>query len=221
MANRLFKQFFYSLTNNLVGLHGSITFGVPVAATLVNQGVTYLADVLGDEGNAITIALTSGGTAGAEVVTVTGNAISVQIEVGVTTRTQLKTAIDASAPASALISVSVTSGGTAVAAVLAATNLAGGTDDISDLSMKGVTSVNKLAAGEYVITLDDSYQELLSAQFTLQAATPVDLVPQIESADVLSAKTIKVNLMAGATPTDPAADVKLYMALRLRNSSVS
>ena len=221
MANRLFKQFFYSLTNNLVGLHGSITFGVPVAASLVNQGVTYTADVKGDEGNDITIELVDTGTAGSEVVTVTGTAILVEIEAGVTTQTQLKTAIDGDTDAAALVNVSVASGGTAIAAILAATALAGGTDDISDMSMKGVASVDKLAAGEYLITLDDSYQELLSAQFPLQAATPVDLVPQIESADVLSAKTIKVNLMAGATPTDPAADVKLYMALRLRNSSVS
>ncbi len=49
------------------------------------------------------MAYTSGATAGAEVVTVSTNAISVQIQTGVSTATNVKTAIDASVAASALV----------------------------------------------------------------------------------------------------------------------
>src|SRR5271165_6927875 len=56
----------------------TLAFKVPAetAASKVTQGLTLTAVAnLGAGGNAITIAFTSGGTAGAEVVTVTGNAI--------------------------------------------------------------------------------------------------------------------------------------------------
>jgi hypothetical protein len=81
-------------------------------------------------------------------------------------------------------------------------------------------SVAKTGTGLYTITLDDSYPALESAQFTLLAATAVDLVPQIVSADVVSAKTIVVRLNTGATATDPSAACQIHVALRLRNSSV-
>lgn len=221
MANRLFQQFFHSFTKNLVGLHGSVALAAPVAGSLVNQGITYTADAKGAAGNSITIAITVGGTAGAEVVTVVGNAISVQIEAGVSTRTQVKTALDSSVPAAALIGVSVTSGATAVSSALAATALAGGSDGTSSFAMNGVATVVLTGVGEYTFTLSDKYSALESVDFTLLAATAVDLVPQVKSVDVTSAKTIVVRLLAAATPTDVSAAAVLYMALRLRNSSVS
>jgi predicted glycosyltransferase len=101
-------------------------------ARRVVQDLTYTADAAGPGGTAITIAYTGGGTAGAEVVSVVGNAISVQIESGVSTATQVKTAVDASAPASALISVAIT--GTAGTAQVTAAAAA--------LAQVGVSTIN-------------------------------------------------------------------------------
>lgn len=221
MANRYFQQFFHSFTKNLVGIHGSVALAAPAAGSLVNQGITYTADAKGAAGNLITIAITDGATAGAEVVTVSGTAISVQIEAGVSTRTQVKTALDGDVAAAALIGVSVTSGSTTVDDELAATPLAGGTDGTSAFAMPGVASVVLTGVGEYTFTLSDKYSALESAQFQLLAATAVDLNPQIKSVDVTSAKTIVVRLLAGATATEIAAAATLFMALRLRNSSVA
>jgi hypothetical protein len=92
-----------STTNSTTALTGLLT-----AASLAVQQLTYTADTSGNSGNDISITYTTGGTAGAEVVTVVGNAISVQIQSGVSTRDQIKTKVDASVAASALISVATT-----------------------------------------------------------------------------------------------------------------
>lgn len=97
------------------------------AATVTIQNVVYTADAVDATGNAITIAYTTGATAGSEVVTVTGNAISVQIQTGVTTATQLVAALNASAPASALINPTITgTASTPQTAPVAPTPLTGG-----------------------------------------------------------------------------------------------
>lgn len=80
-------------------------------------------------------------------------------------------------------------------------------------------SVAKSDTGEYTITLEDHYVALMSGNFTVQAATAVDLVPQIQSVD-LATKTIVINLNTGATPTEPAAVTRVHMTLHLRNSTV-
>ena len=54
----------------------------------------------------------------------------------------------------------------------------------------------KTGTGEYTLTLPDKYMKCLAAQVTLEAATAVDLVAQIKSIDVTSAKTIVINLNA-------------------------
>ncbi len=119
--------------------------GIDVAARRVIQDLTYTADLFGVLGNVITIAYTTGGTAGSEVVTVVGNAISVQIQTGVSTATQVKTAVDASVAASALVSVSVSgTGSTAQTAPVAPTLLAGGLDNTIPVGTK-VSSVTPSA----------------------------------------------------------------------------
>lgn len=107
----------------------TLAFTVPAetAATLEVQDLTYTAvDDLGQDGNNITIEYTAGGTAGSEVVTVTDTAISVEIEDGVSTATQIETAINASAAALALITVEVTGTGGTAQDIAAAAPLAGG-----------------------------------------------------------------------------------------------
>jgi hypothetical protein len=103
----------------------SNTAPAETVATGTIGGVTYTAVAgQGVNGNSITIAYTSGGTAGAEVVTAVGLAISVQIASGTSTVTQVRTAVNASAAASALVSATGTSASTV--STTSATNLSGG-----------------------------------------------------------------------------------------------
>jgi hypothetical protein len=219
MANRLFNQFLFSFTKMLTSIHGQIVLQQAVKATKTAQGMTYLADAFGAAGNLISVELVDGATAGAEVVTVTGSTIVVEIEDGVTTQAQLKAALDGDTAAAALISVSVASGSTPVAEA-ASVFLAGGTDGVKSCDIKGATCA-RTGVGEYTVTLTDKFAALMDCQLTLEAATAVDLVPQIKSHDVSSAKTIVFRLLAGATPTEVAAASTVHFKAFLRNSSVA
>ncbi len=81
-------------------------------------------------------------------------------------------------------------------------------------------AVTKTGTGEYTITLNDTYVAMVAVDAQLQAATAVDLVPQVKSYDVTSAKTVVINLNAGATPTNPAAACVLHVKILLRDSTV-
>lgn len=111
------------------------------AASLVKANLTFAAKQSGFGGNDISIEFLNTATAGAETVTVVGKKISVAMEGGVSTATQLKTAIDNSPAASALISVTIASGqGSTAQAAFAEDNLEGG-DDFNLGAWKGVTGV--------------------------------------------------------------------------------
>jgi hypothetical protein len=222
VANRYFKsQFHYNFFVQPVILAGYADLQAPTRSSLVNQGVTLTAVAYGSTGNNVTYAITGGGTAGSEVVTVTGNAISIQIESGVSTVTQVRTAINASGAAAALVTATGTSGAT-VASPLAATALSGYVEQVSAFYMPGVASIlqDPAAAGTFNITLSDIYPKLIHASYSLQAATAVDLVPQQKSEAVASTKIVVVRNLAAATPTNVSAAARLYMKLLLNNSSV-
>jgi len=91
---------------------------------------------------------------------------------------------------------------------------------VSSFNIPGVASVENTATGTYTITLEDTYYEFIRAHFTLQAATAVDLVPQIVSTNVTSTKEIVVKLLTGATATDPAAVCVLHVDICAKNTSV-
>lgn len=216
MANRRFYQFLFSKTPMLTAIQGSISLVAEVKAVKVTQGLTLTAVAFGTGGNSITIAFTPGATAGAEVVSVSGNAISVQVETGVSTVTQVRTALQAASAATALVVTTGTNSSTVVTA--SALPLLGGIDGVASSSILGATAA-QTGVGEFTITLADTYNALVSAHFQLLAATAADLVPQMKSVDVTSAKTVVVRLLTGATATDPAAAQTLYVSLFLRNSS--
>lgn len=118
-------------SSNLVrlGYKKEATYGVTPAAVkslLVVQDITYTAKKGGESGDDISIEYLAGGTAGSEVVTVTNNKISVQIDTGVSTATQVNTAIGGSAAALALITRAITGVGATAQVAAAETNLAGG-----------------------------------------------------------------------------------------------
>jgi hypothetical protein len=83
-------------------------------ASLVKGSLTFTAVAGGTGGNEISIEFLNTGTAGNEVVTVTGTGndkkISVSMQSGTSTATQLKTALDASTAAAALITTTIASG---------------------------------------------------------------------------------------------------------------
>lgn len=83
-----------------------------VKASLKIEDITYQADTAGTAGNSITITYTNDGTAGSETVGVTGSAINVHMQSGVSTAAQIKTAVDNSVPAAALVNLTIDSGDT-------------------------------------------------------------------------------------------------------------
>jgi hypothetical protein len=85
--------------------------------------------------------------------------------------------------------------------------------------VKGVASiVRNGTAGEWLITLQDTYKRLLSAQATIQMATATDLVPQfstISNVGTTSAVTLLLRANAVATPTDIAANANNSISVTL------
>lgn len=82
-------------------------------------------------------------------------------------------------------------------------------------------SVANTGTGIYTVTLEDSYVAMLACTATVQAAVAVDLVAQVKSNDVVTAKTIVIEILAGATPTEPAAVTVVHFMAFLRNSEVA
>ncbi len=99
-------------------------------------------------------------------------------------------------------------------------SIASSTTGVSSQSLNGATAA-RTGVGEITITLQDKFPELLACDFRIQSATAQDLVPHIKSVDVVTAKTIVVRLLTGATAADPASAIVLYMNALLRNSSIT
>ncbi len=85
--------------------------------------------------------------------------------------------------------------------------------------IKGVASiVRNGTAGVWLITMQDSFKRLLSAQATIQMSTATDLVPQIGDMSNLGTTTpvtLIVRANAAATPTDIAANANNSISLTL------
>lgn len=76
--------------------------------------------------------------------------------------------------------------------------------------VKGVASiVRNGGAGEWLITLQDTYKRLIRATGSIQMASATDLtfqVATVANVGTTSAVTVIVRALAGATPTDIAAN---------------
>ena len=178
-------------------------------ASITAQGVTYEAKTAGAAGNSITITLTSGGTAGSEVVTVSGKAISVQIASGVTTQAQLKTKLDLNVDSAALISTTVTSG-TLVAA--AAVSLANGTD-------KEEFKTEQKFTGSYASCL--SGPAINSMEWPKSSSGwPLQKITTVSDAGVNDLIKMKSNLEIGRSSSVNLANGYNYQNLFLGGSAV-
>lgn len=90
----------------------------------------------------------------------------------------------------------------------------------SDLkNARYITSIVRNAAGEYTLTLDDTYYELISLNIMQQYTSNQDLTFQILNEDVDGAKTIKFACKSATTSTDPADGSKLRINIELKNSN--
>ncbi len=81
------------------------------AAAIVLQDLTYAADATGTAANGKTVTYTTGATAGAEVVTVSSGNINVQISNGISTATQIATALNAAVPFTGTYNITVSGTG--------------------------------------------------------------------------------------------------------------
>lgn len=164
-----------------------------------------------------------GGAAGSEEVVVTGEAIQVYIEDGVSTATQVKTAVDALPAAAALVDVTVTGVGSNAQAVTAETALEDGADSLVSVANDTLTATAHglstgvivqltttgtlptglaLATDYYVIKVDANTIKLASSLNNALAGTAVDI-----TADGTADSTITV------TPEDLDVTVELQASL--------
>lgn len=141
----------------------SNTAATETQASLVTQGITLTAKPgFGTNGNSITITFTSGGTAGSESVTVSGTDITVQVASGVSTVTQVVTALNATTSvAKPLITASGASASTVSSASVL--SLSGGANST------GLTRSSKLTldSAGYVVINDSSGK--MSSEQTLDS----------------------------------------------------
>jgi hypothetical protein len=123
---------FFSQNPNPIQTQGYLVIiprlqSIAVAAGVQIQDIQYQAVATGVGGNSITIAYTTGGTAGQEAVSVISNAISVQIASGVSTAAQIAAAIAGNTAAAALVTATVFGvASNKQTAPVSATNLTGG-----------------------------------------------------------------------------------------------
>lgn len=84
----------------------------------------------------------------------------------------------------------------------------------------GVASISRSSAGTYLITLQDAYMRLMSAQTTQVVSAVESLAFQVSAEDVAGAKTIIIHSHTAGVATDPSSGSRLLIQLNLKNSSV-
>jgi hypothetical protein len=178
-ANRTIQSLYYeanipgSAGNNIQIQYEDYT--PAIQAMRIIQDIEFAADVYGANGNLISIQYTSGGTAGAEIVTVLGNAITVQIQSGVSTANQIMIALGLSGPASALVDFVGTGTGLETQITQSALFLTGGADAIGSAGNEIVTVIANLIKVKMqsgVSTAQNIYDKLILSVPALSLMTP-------------------------------------------------
>lgn len=83
-------------------------------------------------------------------------------------------------------------------------------------------SIAKTATGEYTVTLQDKYMQLLGASFSVEGSGTIVVLPELKSEDVAGAGTliIKTTTKSTGATADTSVAFTLRLTLHLRNSSV-
>lgn len=119
-----------------------------------------------------TIAYTGGGTAGSEVVTVVGTAISVQIQSGVSTATQVQTAINNNVSASPIIYVIISGTGSNTQTTVTPTSLS---DEYCYLPLSETTTNNQQGIFKLSYTDGSYYDEIVFDPYKIPSQSFLDL----------------------------------------------
>lgn len=93
-----------------------------------------------------------------------------------------------------------------------------GVPSLVDNKHYGIASVVDNGTGDLSLILEDAYSSLKFVKATLKAAAAEDILVQLRSEDVVSAKEVRLLTLTGATPTDLADDSVLVVTLELKNS---
>jgi hypothetical protein len=134
----------------------------------------------------------------------------------------VRTALNASGPAAALMTATGTSG-SAVTAPLAATPLAGGVDGVDGSNCGSlVQSVVRTGVGTILVTFADQYNALQSVECQFGSQTAQNIVPQLSDIPEVDGMPagVQISLLSGATPTDVTDDSLLFLNIILNASSV-
>lgn len=192
--------------DNVVGYPG-------VQSTLTVQDLTFTWTLPGDN-NSYTMEYTPGATAGSEVVTISGNAIEVQIESGVSTATQIKTALDGNAAFNSNIDITISGVGSDPQVTFGPTNFVNGENignvkaasfdgDVEitgSLSFGGALSVGKLAAFGTQVLSDGGGNPQSIHSLVTQPTIGDNLT--VANADILGVNTaMLLNIGANSTVT--------------------
>lgn len=160
-----------------VAAEGSIAGSVgSLAFTAVDVGVT---------GNSIEVVLVGGGTAGAETIDVTGTVITVDIEVGVSDADDIKTLIDGTPVAAALISVVSGSGAMEADSV----TLSGGLGDVAGSEVVSVDGNAITVLIEDGVSTSSQIKTALDAD--VDAAALIDTTATVD--DAMSAGSVTLS----------------------------
>lgn len=220
-ASKVIQSLTY--TASVSGLAGNniqieyIQFTESIKAGRTIQDIDYEADVGGTSGNDISIQYTNTVSAGNEVASVIGNAITVSIESGVSTVDQIITALDASAPASALVNPVQTGDGTETQITQAALFLIGGVDAIGDAGFEVVNVIDNLIQ----VTLESGVSSAQQVNDAILASGPaLTLITPSISGNALTVQTAPVaptNLIGGTDNLgDPGNEIVTVSSKEIR-----
>lgn len=84
----------------------------------------------------------------------------------------------------------------------------------------GIASISRNSAGDYSITLSDTYNRLMHCNVMQLVATAQDANWQIVSETVASTKIIRVRCLTAGVATDPSSGSRLFVKIDVKNSSV-
>lgn len=188
------KNFGAGVEGTLAGDHNLRFSNTSLYASLFLQDLKFTALTAGSTGDSLTIAYTTGATAGAEVVTVAGTDISVQISSGRSTATQVKTALDAHVTASTLISTTIIGlAGNAQVGAVAATSFTGGKNKNFALNHNELTDAGAFVEGnanlkardvtvlgDLDVTKHAHMREALSLNDAVSAHGSGDAIPNVQ-----------------------------------------
>lgn len=182
------------------------------------QDLLWVAVTPGAAGNSIQVEYTTGGVAGAEVVTVIGNLIQIQIQSGVSTAAQIKSAVQAHGVAGTMISGLKTGTGLETqTAPVAPQSLTGGADAIGAAGSEVVTVVGQAIKVKLQSGVSTATQVKAAVDAFGPAAALVDLTINGVGSNPQAAPFAATNLSGGQDSIGaPGSEIVTVDGTRIR-----